>query len=58
MDKLKRHNGPGKKSWALLSKLVWTEAPVILTSEKIARNARDTVLEMLSITHKNASQIT
>lgn len=58
MDKLKRHNGSGKKSWASLSKLVWTEAPVILKSEKIVRNARDTDLEMLSITHKNASQIT
>lgn len=58
MDKLKRHNDSGKKSWASLSKLVWTEAPVILKSEKIVRNARDTDLEMSSITHKNASQIT
>lgn len=58
MDKLKRHNGSGKKSWVSLSKLVWIEVSVILKSGKIMKNARDTDLEMLSITHKNASQIT
>lgn len=47
-----------KNSWASLSKLVWTEVSVILKSGEIVRNARNTALEMLTITHKNASQIT
>lgn len=61
MDTLTKRNGQirdGKKSWVSLLKLVWIEVLVILKSGKIVRNARDTDLEMFSVTHKNASQTT